>query len=301
MILKKINNQFINVYYYFKYFFIKKNMFKIMPNKELVDRIINEKKSLCRFGDGELRSAFVGVNIGFQENNVEMQSKLRKILLNEEENSQAMIGLYDTLNSVSGMTRGSKIYWIKFMVDNYDTIIKRIPKERLYASTNITRPYMDYKNKSKSVVEERFGLIKKIWNKKDVVMVEGEFTRLGIGNDLFDNCNTIKRIICPAQNAFSKYDEIYNSIKNESKEKLFLIALGPTTTILAYELSKEGYQCIDIGHIDIEYMWFKKGCKNKEKIMGKYVNEVNQEISNFCYMDDIYENEYIKQIIKRLI
>lgn len=162
MILKKINNQFINVYYYFKYFFIKKNMFKIMPNKELVDRIINEKKSLCRFGDGELRSAFVGVNIGFQENNVEMQSKLRKILLNEEENSQAMIGLYDTLNSVSGMTRGSKIYWIKFMVDNYDTIIKRIPKERLYASTNITRPYMDYKNKSKSVVEERFGLIKKM-------------------------------------------------------------------------------------------------------------------------------------------
>lgn len=132
-------------------------------------------------------------------------------------------------------------------------------------------------------------------------MVEGEFTRLGIGNDLFDNCNTIKRIICPAQNAFSKYDEIYNSIKNESKEKLFLIALGPTATILAYELSKEGYQCIDIGHIDIEYMWFKKGCKNKEKIMGKYVNEVNQEISNFCYMDDIYENEYIKQIIKRLI
>jgi len=29
--------------------------------------------------------------------------------------------------------------------------------------------------------------------------------------------------------------------------------LGPTTTVLAYDLYKNGYQAIDIGHVDLEH------------------------------------------------
>ena len=39
------------------------------------------------------------------------------------------------------------------------------------------------------------------------------------------------------------------------KSVLFLVALGPTATVLAYDLSKIGYQAIDIGHIDISFVW----------------------------------------------
>ena len=41
-----------------------------------------------------------------------------------------------------------------------------------------------------------------------------------------------------------------------SKNKLILIALGPTATVLSYDLYKLGYHVIDIGHADIEYEWF---------------------------------------------
>ena len=39
---------------------------------------------------------------------------------------------------------------------------------------------------------------------RDVIICEGEKTRMGVGNDLLDNCKSIKRIICPSENAFDK-------------------------------------------------------------------------------------------------
>ncbi len=55
-----------------------------------------------------------------------------------------------------------------------------------------------------------------------------------------------------------------------------------TATILAYDLAKEGYQAIDIGHADVEYVWFKMGVDHKVPIAGKNVNEVgiNDESSD---------------------
>lgn len=41
-------------------------------------------------------------------------------------------------------------------------------------------------------------------------MIEGEKSRLGVGNDLFEGAKSIRRILGPAQNAFDKYEELYN-------------------------------------------------------------------------------------------
>ena len=40
------------------------------------------------------------------------------------------------------------------------------------------------------------------------MIVEGKKTKLGMGNDLFNNAKDIKRIICPAQNAYEKLNEM---------------------------------------------------------------------------------------------
>lgn len=45
----------------------------------------------------------------------------------------------------------------------------------------------------------------------------------------------MKRILCPSKNAFSKYDEILNNCISCDKESLFIIALGPTATVFAYD------------------------------------------------------------------
>jgi hypothetical protein len=50
-------------------------------------------------------------------------------------------------------------------------------------------------------------------------------------------------------------------VKLSDKNILILISLGPTATVLAYDLAKLGYWAIDIGHIDNEYEWLKLEAK----------------------------------------
>ena len=61
---------------------------------------------------------------------------------------------------------------------------------------------MDDKNNSKTTFEN----LKKIWNGKNIIIIEGRYSRLGVANDLFNNAKSEKRILCPEKNAFAKYD-----------------------------------------------------------------------------------------------
>ena len=111
-------------------------------------------------------------------------------------------------------------------------------------------------------------------------------------NDLLNNANSIKRILVPAEEAYNKYDKIYKEAIKMDKKNLILIAAGPTATVLAYDLSKLGYQAVDIGHIDIEYEWFKLGTDDRVPIKGKYVNE-----ANYRNPEDINNSKYANAII----
>lgn len=55
---------------------------------------------------------------------------------------------------------------------------------------------------------EYINALRSIWDGRDVLIVEGELSRIGVGNDLFDGCHSIHRILCPKTNAFNRYDEI---------------------------------------------------------------------------------------------
>ena len=91
---------------------------------------------------------------------------------------------------------------------------------------------------------------------------------------------------------------IINTIKkNVRKNKLILIALGPTATILAYDLYKLGYLAIDIGHIDIEYEWFLRKANTKIPIKNKYVNEIRRRKNKFTKVKD---KSYFHQIIAQI-
>ena len=70
-----------------------------------------------------------------------------------------------------------------------------------------------------------------------------------VGNDLFNNVLSIKRIICPSHHAFSKVDAIQQAILDHAPGRIILLMLGPTAKILAYRLSQLGYRALDLGHI----------------------------------------------------
>ena len=93
---------------------------------------------------------------------------------------------------------------------------------------------------------------------------------------MFSGAESIQRIIGPAENAFHAYDKILECCKDQAKDKLFLLALGPTATVLAYDLCKMGYQAVDIGHIDLEYEWFLKGLKLLVNIIMNWQGETSR-------------------------
>ena len=111
------------------------------------------------------------------------------------------------------------------------------------------------------------------------------------------NAETVERILCPSENAFDVYDNIIKTVLNQDKSKLIIIALGPTASVLAYDLYLEGFQAIDIGHIDIEYEWMLKNAKEKVAIEGKYVNEVENGNTVSDILDDSYKNQIIASLI----
>ena len=157
---------------------------------------------------------------------------------------------------------------------------------------------MLYNQKHRKYASKKFENLKKIWENKKVLIVEGEKTKLGVGNDLLNNAKEIKRLLCPSKDAFESYDKIIDFIKNmDYKVDIIVMALGPTATILAYDLTKLNYQAIDIGHIDIEYEWFLKKVKKRVPIDGKYVNECfNENSINIENKNVIYEQSIIGEI-----
>lgn len=123
---------------------------------------------------------------------------------------------------------------------------------------------------------------------------------MGVGNDLFAEAASIKRILCPATNAWEQYDKILSTILelNLDQDTLYILALGPTATVLAYDLTQYGFQALDLGHIDIQYEYSLRNTKEKIAIEGKYVNE---NIAGRKVSDSIVDNKYKNSIIAKIV
>ena len=196
------------------------------------------------------------------------------------------------------MTDEAKNFWNHFLLDNILPLKDIISRDKVYYNLHVSRPYMDFKNKNNRQITMHFNYIKEIIKNRNIIIVEGEKSRLGVGNDLFEGASSIRRILCPAINAFDKYYEILEeTIRFASKDNLILIALGPTATVLSYDLAALDYQAIDIGHIDIEYEWFFHIFKEKVIIKNKYVNESAEKLVEENFNDSKYKKEIVKKVL----
>lgn len=267
---------------------------KIKSPEDTVNKIIKNNCSISRFGDGEFFLMF-GIKIPFQIPNKKLIKRLKQILISNEKN--LIIGILPyKIENMRQFKNNVKDFLLRFYNNNKFNLLKIINKNKIYYSTYFSRFYISYKNYNFAKIYVK--KLKKIWNNKEVLIIEGEQTRLGIGNDFFNNTKSIKRIICPKINSFFVYDKIINKTLSFEKNILILIALGPTATILAYDLTRLGYQVIDIGHADIEYEWFLRKAKNKMKINNKYVNEVYNGRNNISNITDL---NYYNQIVYKIL
>ena len=272
-----------------------KNKYRFLSDEETINKIVNEGCSLTRYGDGEFKWMMRVKQNSFQNDSKELSRDLIEVI--HSNNPKLLVGIPHTINNTSGYNLVGKYYWNYFMCKYYHEVSNFLDMNRIYADAMITRPYMDYKNKKLHI--NNFSLFKRVWDKRNVILLEGCESYWGLGSDLLSNAN-IKRIICPNHDAYFVIDKIYDSvIKNTKPDDLILIALGPTASILSYKLCNNGYQAIDIGHLDIEYAWYLKNAIVKTSIKGKNVNEGIKGISIDIDIDK-YKDEYNKEIIDRI-
>lgn len=275
---------------------IEKSSIQIMTIDETLD-CLERGLSIARFGDGEF-NIIAGGGIAYQTVDVQLANRLREILVSKPTN--CLIGVPDAISTLDNLTAESLEFWTQNMIYCRKKWVELLTEKPdpiyRYGNTNVSRCYIRYQNKQFAGVW--FERLMGVWQDKNVVVIEGEKTRLGCKNDFLKNAKSVKRIIGPAENAFAKIHEILKYVsENVDRSSVILLALGPTATVMAYELAQMGYQALDLGHCDIEYEWYCMGAVKKVAIQGKYTNEAkNGRIVDNSTVDD----DYLSQIIKRI-
>ena len=259
---------------------------------ETLDYIIENKSSLVRFGDGEI-NMLAGHSIPYQDYDEELVSTMRDII-GQESRKELVVCLPDAFTDRFRFTYWAIPFW-KDHMDHYMDFYRELCSDSWYGSTFVSRPYIDFEDKSQA--KAQFEKLKSIWKNRDLLIAEGATSRSGVGNDLFDEANSIKRIICPSHSAFSRVHEIEQEIEKHAAGRLILCMLGPTAKVLAYHLSRKGYQVLDIGHIDSEYEWMKMGAKTKIKFAHKHTAEYNFDQDIEFIEDEVYNGQIVARIV----
>lgn len=269
----------------------------VMAYDECVEYIIANRASVSRMGDGEL-GVIYGHSLGFQEKNKRLGERLREIMAFDSSN--LLICIPDTFENLERYNIVEQNFWRAHHYYNRRRWHSLLMPGRKYGSTFLSRFYsMEFDH---DLSLRRISQLKRLWDKRDIIFIEGKDTKMGVGNDLFDNAASIRRILCPSRDAFACYDNIVDCVKamKHSNNDLYILALGPTATVLAVDLHRLGLQALDLGHLDIEYEWFRQGVTKKVPITGKFSNEaailglaedvVNGEIKSEVYTRQIVAN-----------
>lgn len=259
--------------------------------QELLNVICREGKSLSRFGDGEFEIMRGNNRPWFQIKNEELAWRLMEIFQNNDERV-LVAAAQNFINLDVYKERDADIIRIYMEGKTRQEIINFFNPARKYYDAYVSRPYIIYRSSQNAKVI--FSLFKKIWTNRNVIMVEGKYGRTGIGNDLFSCAQSVKRIVCPATNAWNVYKEILQSvIQHAKKEDLICISLGPTASVLAYDLAMNGIQALDIGQLDNEYEWYLRMAQERKPIKGKMVAEVYKRYER----DDNIDIQYMREVI----
>ena len=236
---------------------------KVVKAKETIKTLYSTRKSMARFGDGEF-NLIEGRDIGFQKASPEIASRLAEVLKSDDEN--ILIGIPDVFGSLDAYCQHVRSYWREFLPQNRNRIYNLLNLNKTYYDACFTGYAIQAAETNEECLEEYYAEMRKIWDNRDVVIIKGECTETYV-NDIYDNAKSVKYIYAPKAHAFEHYDDILESAKKESKDCLFIIVLGPTATILAYDLAKLGFQALDMGHLAKDYDWFMR---KEEKLVGKF-------------------------------
>ncbi len=226
----------------------------IITAEETLKYLSSSNAGICRFGDGEL-NLINGKSIPFQKSSFKIRRRLIEVLTSDKEN--ILIGIPRIAFTLDAdITPENKLFWQK-KGKRFRRILHRfLQPERTYCASEVSLLYSyiaeyDFKN--------YFTEFRTIWNDKDIAIVTGRTVFDKLRHNIFDNARSVEYIYAPSRNAFEEYDDILQRTLQTDKNKLIIAILGPTATILAWDLLNRGYRTLDLGHIAKSYDLF---CRN---------------------------------------
>ncbi|WP_243062726.1 GT-D fold domain-containing glycosyltransferase [Humibacter sp. RRB41] len=226
----------------------------IMAVDQTLDALI-EGKSIARFGDGELMT-MDGRFDAFQTPGPELSRRLSEVLSSDEPG--LLVGIpfftYDLSPDLSNAMKGYYIDeapWIRAALSRYQRAGMMYGASEVTQAHNMYRPSFDR--------DAYFRRFRRIWEGANVVLIHGDGIFNGFTHDIFDNAASVHHILAPKQDAFDHYDDILNQALQAPKDSIMIAILGPTATVLAYDLHRAGYQALDLGHIAKSYEWWHNG------------------------------------------
>lgn len=268
---------------------MRRNRIKVHSIDETIDELLGTGKSMVRFGDGEI-VMIKGVDLMLQKSAPEIAEGLVEILAYPYDD--LIVTIPDIFATLSDHHKASRQFWRDHLLFCRKIYEKYCNPDRIYYSTFVSRCY--YFGNEHSKCDRWFAKIRKIWENRDVVIVEGTKTHNGVGNDLLDSARSVERIICPPKDAYGVLDKILEVCMRYDKDRLFLLSVGVTAKFLAKELFLQGYRVLDIGNMDLEYEWYVRRAPGKMPLAKHEI--VGEAANREAAVRDAAYGRYLEQV-----
>jgi glycosyltransferase family protein len=220
-------------------------MIKVADEYKTIQKIIDTGASIARYGDGELKLC-IGKKQMSQLPSPKIAQHLRLILRQEVPN--LLVGIPRIYSGSDYPIQDSKKreFWKRYRKQQY---LEMYEESRQYYSAFISRP--DSANEIDC--PEYWAEVKKIWDGRKVVLLQGEGRRFHKDLTLLNSARSVEIIYGPRRDAYKNLNELIELLMAYPSNRLFILSLGPTATVLAYEMAQRGRQALDLGHMGMFY------------------------------------------------
>lgn len=184
-----------------------------------------------------MRCMLTHQGISFQNHNWELMRDLRAMCSNNLDNLLVCFPAMLVENP----------FWNEFWA-KYWFKLKGFLRNDEYGDSFVSRPQA-----FKSEGQELADLWQSIWENRNICFITGKGSRMDVTHTLFSNAKNSSSILSKNSNAYDDIDNILQACDSKTDVDIFLIALGPAGTALAYELALKGRRALDIGHLNNSY------------------------------------------------
>jgi hypothetical protein len=207
---------------------------------DTVQALVNERISFARFGDGELKLMLRPTyKLAFQKNSESLRKALAEVIeLGKSSPKQLLIGFPQTYQD---------LHWSGVWVDIADETLELFEGIRRTGNAHVTRPIF-----FEALGDAGVDLWRAVWAGQKVRVITGKGSRFEVTGALFNNVESVTYSYSTASHAFEDLARLKAELA-DTREDLYLIALGPAGTVLAAELANAGKWAIDLGHISDSY------------------------------------------------